>query len=200
MLKKAIAYKDLDGVLRTEDFYFDLSVPEVTELEVSMPGGMSAHWTRIVERKDAKEMLKSFKDLIAMAYGERSEDGRYFLKEDDNGRRLGRLFLQSPAYSVLFMELLGTESSDDAFTEFLKGCVPSELLDKMPTEPVKLPAAGEGTDDETTPEDKRTVEQYSRQELLDMPQVRFDKLAGTDPTKWSRPVMEIAFQRKSQSK
>lgn len=199
MLIRPITFTDLDGTLRTEKFLFNLTIPEVTELELDMPGGMSEYWVQIVERKDSAALLKAYKDLIAKAYGERSSDGQYFLKEDKDGYSLGRMFLQHPAYAALFMELLGAQSTDDAFTEFLRGCIPPELLEKMP-ENVSLPAVKPPTnEDDSTPEDTRTVDQYSREELLNMPQVNFDKLAGTDPQKWSPSVMQAAYIRKSKA-
>lgn len=196
MLKRSISFHDLDGDLRTQDFYFNLSMPEVTELEVDMPGGMSNYWISMVERKDAKNMLKSFKDLISMAYGERADDGVTFLKEDPiTGRPLGRKFLQTDAYTTLFLELLGPQASNMDFVNFLKAILPQELVENMPEdmEDIKLPPAVSPVADNG----ERTIEQYSRQELLELPQEKFDELAGTDPQKWSREVMGVAFQRKS---
>ena len=40
-------------------------------------------------------------------------------------------------------------------------------------------------------------EGYSREELLNMDQVQFDTLAGTDPQKMSREVLMVAMQRKN---
>ena len=41
MLKKTVTYVDYNGVERTEDFYFNLSKAEVTEMELSVEGGFS---------------------------------------------------------------------------------------------------------------------------------------------------------------
>ena len=41
MLKKTHTYYDFDGQQRTEDFYFNLTEAELTELEYSMNGGLS---------------------------------------------------------------------------------------------------------------------------------------------------------------
>ena len=41
MLKKTMTYTDFDGNERTEDFYFNLSKAEVTEMELGVTGGMT---------------------------------------------------------------------------------------------------------------------------------------------------------------
>lgn len=198
MHKRSISFHDLDGDLRTQDFYFNLTMPEVTELELDMPGGMSNYWVSMVETKDAKNMLRSFKDLISRAYGERQDDGITFLKEDPlTGRPLGRRFLQTGAYTSLFLELLGPTATSNDFVEFLKAVLPKELGESMPKdlENVQLPVTQ--TVLQSVPAEKTKIEHYSRQEQLDMSQEKFDELAGTDPQKWTHPVMQVAFQRKS---
>ena len=40
MLKKTIQFQDFNGNSRTEDFYFNLTQAEVTELELSVDGGL----------------------------------------------------------------------------------------------------------------------------------------------------------------
>jgi hypothetical protein len=200
MLKRSISFHDLDGDLRTQDFYFNLSMPEVTELEVDMPGGMSGYWIRMVENKDAKNMVRSFKELIAMAYGERADDGVTFLKEDPiTGRPLGRKFLQTDAYTTLFLELLGPQATDMDFVNFLKAVLPQELVDNMPEDltDIKLPPSQAVTAVSDTGE--RTADQHTREELLALSDEEFDKLAGTDPQAWSRHVMQVAFQRRNQA-
>lgn len=198
MYKRSISFYDLEGDLRTQDFYFNLTMPEVTELELEMPGGMSNHWVSMVENKDAKNMLKSFKDLIAMSYGERDNDGITFLKEDPiTGRPLGRRFLQTGAYTTLFLELLGPQATSNDFVEFLKAVLPVELVESMPKdlENVQLPPTESVL--KVVPAEKTLIEHYSRQEQIEMSTEKFDELAGTDPQKWSLQVMQVAFQRKS---
>lgn len=198
MHKRSISFLDLDGDLRTQDFYFNMTMPEVTELELDMPGGMSNYWISMVENKDAKNMLKSFKDLISMAYGERADDGITFLKEDPiTGRPLGRRFLQTGAYVSLFLELLGPKATSNDFVEFLKAVLPVELVESMPEdlENVQLPQTESVL--KSVQAEKTLIEHYSRKEQLDMSQEQFDQLAGTDPQKWTHEIMQVAFQRKS---
>ena len=41
MLKRTIKYEDYNGVEREEDFYFNLSKAELTEMELSQKGGLA---------------------------------------------------------------------------------------------------------------------------------------------------------------
>ena len=54
MLKKTISYTDYDGNQRTEDFYFNLSKAEITEMELSMEGGMRAYIQRIIAARSGQ--------------------------------------------------------------------------------------------------------------------------------------------------
>ena len=76
MHKETITYVDFNGTERTEDHYFNLSKTEITELEVSMPGGLAEYLMGIVNAKNVPEIMASFKKIILSAYGIKSADGR----------------------------------------------------------------------------------------------------------------------------
>ena len=118
MLKKTITYKDYNGTERTEDYYFNLSEAEVMEMEMSTAGGLAEMIRGIVAAQDAPAIIKIFKDLILKAYGEKSPDGRRFVKSDE----LSKAFSETEAYSVLFMELA---TDADAAAKFVNGIVPN---------------------------------------------------------------------------
>ena len=123
MLKKTIKYVDYNGVEREEDFYFDLSKAEITEMELSQDGGMSNLIQKIVNTKDMPSLIKIFKQLILKSYGEKSADGRRFIKSE----QLSTEFTQTPAYSELFMELATDEK---AAANFINSIVPQEISGK----------------------------------------------------------------------
>lgn len=112
-----MTYTDYDGNERTEDFYFNLTKAEVTEMEMSHTGGMVKLLEKIVAEKDAKRIVEIFKDLILRAYGEKSADGKRFVKNQE----LRDAFAQTEAYSDLFMELA---TNAEAATAFVNGIVP----------------------------------------------------------------------------
>lgn len=139
MLKKTIIFDDLDGNKVTEEFYFNLSRAEITEMEFSQSGGLSAHLTTVVEAEDAGKLIAVFKDIIVRSIGLRSEDGRRFIKNQE----ITDNFMQSDAYSVLFMELA---TQAEAAAAFVNAVIPSGLETELAAKTdVALPADGEVT-------------------------------------------------------
>ncbi len=122
MLKKTITYTDYNGEERTEDFYFNLSKAELMEMEMSTSGGLAEMIERIVAAKDAPAIIKVFKELILKAYGEKSPDGKHFMKQRD-GVKLADQFAATEAYSQLFMELA---TDDEKAAEFVNGIIPND--------------------------------------------------------------------------
>ena len=118
MLKKTITYTDYNGLKRTEDFYFNLTKAEIMEMELSTTGGLSEMISRIVAAKDAPAIIKVFKELILKAYGQKSADGKRFVKS----AALSEEFEQTEAYSILFMELA---TDADAAAKFVNAIVPA---------------------------------------------------------------------------
>lgn len=120
MLKKTITYTDYNGVSRTEDHYFNLSKAELMEMELGTTGGFADMLTRIAEAKDAPVIMKVFKDLLLKSYGEKSLDGKRFVKSEE----ISTAFSQTEAYSQLFMELV--TDADKAY-KFIEGIIPADL-------------------------------------------------------------------------
>ena len=98
MLKKTMTYTDFDGNQRTEDFYFNLTKAELTEMNFSTKGGFEAWIRKIINAQDSKEIISVFKDIILKAYGEKSLDGRQMIKTPE----ITAAFAQTQAYSDLF--------------------------------------------------------------------------------------------------
>ena len=134
MLKKTIKYTDYNGMERTEDFYFNLTMAELAEMQLSVDGGFAEMATKIADAKNAPELVKLFKGLILKAYGEKSADGRRFMKVDEKGNPLSVGFSQTEAYSELFMEL---SQDADAASKFFIGVIPADLAKEVSTQ---LPA------------------------------------------------------------
>lgn len=131
MLKRTITYPDYNGGSRTEDFYFNLTQAEITEMELSVDGGLVEMINRIVAAQDGKQIIATFKDIILRAYGEKSPDGKRFIKSQE----LRDAFSQTEAYSQLFMELA---TDADAAAAFVNGIVPAQSA--APAAPAALPA------------------------------------------------------------
>lgn len=181
MLKREIKFKTLEGEPITKEYFFNLSIDEIADLQFSRGEGFAEHLQRIVRERDAGALLKAYREIIEKSVGVPDTDGISFLKRDPRGYSYGELFNGSNAYTVLFLELMGPESADDAFTNFVKAVVPAELVDQMP-ETVDLPT-GEKT--------------LTREDLLAMSQEEFDAKFGTDPLKMDKAVLGVAFERRS---
>lgn len=120
MLKQTITYEDYNGVERTEDFYFNLSEAEILEMEMGTAGGLAEMIDKIVKAQDAPAIIKVFKDLVLKAYGEKSPDGKRFIKNEE----LSTAFSQTEAYSQLFMKLA---TDAEAGAAFVNGIVPAKM-------------------------------------------------------------------------
>lgn len=118
MIVKTITYLDYNKVERTEDFYFNLTKAEVVEMEGTTSGGLSSMIDRLISAIEIPEIIRIFKELILKAYGEKSPDGKRFIKSD----ALSTAFSQTEAYSQLFMELA---TDANAASEFINGILPT---------------------------------------------------------------------------
>lgn len=130
MLKKTITYEDYDGNQRTEDFYFNLTKAELIEYQSSTNGGIEKFIQKVIDARDTKRLIELFKDLICRSYGEKSLDGKRFIKS----KELTDEFIQTPAYSELFMEL-ATDS--DQASKFVIGLIPKDLAGEVEKEMTK---------------------------------------------------------------
>ena len=124
MIKKTITYKDYLGNVRTEDFYFNFSKTELSDMQMSVEGGMAGKLEQMIKAKNNKDVYNQFVEIVLAAYGELSPDGRYHLKEDGNGNKLYKKFKQSPAYDALMDEICASEAT---IAEFCNGIIPKNL-------------------------------------------------------------------------
>jgi hypothetical protein len=137
MLKKDITYEDFNDQKVTETFYFNLTQSELTEFEASHKGGLEASIAKIVADEDGSAIIAEFKKLILMAIGQKSSDGRRFIKNDE----IRQEFESCGAYDVLFMECV---TDADKAAEFINGLIPKGLKDENQDE---LPQQnGDGTE------------------------------------------------------
>lgn len=123
MLKKTITYVDYDGNKRTEDFWFHLNKVELTEMNYEHIGGMDKLLETIIKTSDIKGILDIIKDIILRSYGEKSADGKRFIKS----KEAREAFEQTEAFVELYMELAG---NDGKAAEFINGIVPQDIAEE----------------------------------------------------------------------
>lgn len=133
MIKRTIEYIDYLGQERTEDFYFNLTRAEVMEMETMFDGGLGEHIKSLIRGLKQPEIVQIFKMIILKSYGEKSPDGRRFIKSPE----LSKAFSETEAYSILFNELA---TDGKAAADFINGIVPS-VPDPGKSNTVQLPTS-----------------------------------------------------------
>lgn len=118
MIKKLITYTDFNDVKHQDLFYFHLSRAELLGID-----DLLEQFNKAVEENDNNKSVRIFIELIAKAYGEKSEDGLGFKKSQEISDR----FIGSPAFDALFEELT---SSPEAMTNFFTGMLPANLQNR----------------------------------------------------------------------
>lgn len=119
-------YIDFNGNERNDDFYFNLTKAEIVELSCSEEVDISKP---LDEYDNTKESIKLFKTLLIMAYGVRTEDGKFI-----KNQKLRDDFIQSAAYSEIFMNIV---TNTDKASAFFEGVLPK--LDNNSPIPPQLP-------------------------------------------------------------
>lgn len=135
MVIKKIKYKDFNGVEREEEFMFNLTEAEITEMELMTEGGLSDSIKKIIAAQNTPQIIETFKNLLLKSYGQKSADGRLFIKNE----KLTEEFTQTNAYSQFFMELA---TDDKAAIAFINGIIPESMRERV---------AEVGSDDATSP-------------------------------------------------
>lgn len=120
MLKRVIKYVDFNGEKREEEFYFNLTKAELTKMELSEAGGLTQKIERLVQARDGKQIIEMFEEVILLSYGEKSPDGKRFIKNAE----LSKAFMETNAYSELFMEI-ATDAGKAA--AFVNGILPPDI-------------------------------------------------------------------------
>ena len=120
MLIKKIKYTDFDGNEREESFYFNLSKAELARMELTVEGSFTGFVKRLIEKRKGPEIVKIFENIIQTSYGEKSPDGKRFIKSEEATKE----FTQTEAYSELIMELY---SDANKAAEFIAGILPADM-------------------------------------------------------------------------
>jgi hypothetical protein len=124
MFSRTFIYTGYDGKEHKDTWWFNLSEAELYKLELTNLGGMNGMMNKLLRESKPGEIVDLFENLILSAVGERSIDGRKFIKNEE----IRDDFKQSKAYSDLFVELV---KSGEKLAEFLRGAIPEEVAKKL---------------------------------------------------------------------
>ena len=128
MLKKTISYTDFDGNDRSEEFYFNLTKAELLGLNFAPKGGLENTIRAIMLEEENFRLYDMFTDIVKKAYGEKSVDGKRFVKT----KEMSDGFEQTPAFSELIVELITVEGAAESF---INGIMPKIPEDHKTAEP-----------------------------------------------------------------
>lgn len=124
MISKTLTYLDFNGDQHKKEFWFHLSVPEITKLQFKdKDQTMFDAIVKMTEEENARDVLDLLETIVSASVGQRSEDGARFTKTDDVRSEL----FDTEAYSVLFEQLL---QDPDEVARFLQGVLPKSLSEK----------------------------------------------------------------------
>lgn len=139
MLKKTVTYADFDGNERTETLYFNLTQTELIDMAMKLPGGMTEAFgndpskvdpevagAELMNKLGGQGIINFIKEVVLKSYGEKSEDGRRFIKDE----KITKEFSQTLAYDAIIMEFM---TNDVAAAEFINKIIPANVLEKMTT-------------------------------------------------------------------
>ena len=121
-------YVDYNGVERREDYYFNLTESELIEAEYDKEGSLSSILTNIVKTNDQGALIRMFKYLILKSYGEKSIDGKRFVKSEE----LSTQFSQTEAFNMMYMKCV----TDDQFAnKFIENIIPKAVTERAKNDP-----------------------------------------------------------------
>lgn len=201
MLKQTVQFEDFDGVNKTKVLYFNLTRVEVIDnLELQKEfedvQEMIGTATRNFEMHEIRIVLELVKKLIKLSYGVQrtGSDGELrFTKQDPE---IWNEFTETAAYDSF---LIGLFEDPVKATAFLMGIWPKEITKGLDIDQMKLP--GMPVKMNGQPLVDRIPEEHqepTREALLEMTKEQFDEVAGSDPTKMSSMMLQVAFQRRGQ--
>lgn len=188
MLKKTIKYKDLDNNIIEEDFYFNISMPEILDM-AAKDENLVERLQRIVKEDDRIKIMSEFAFFTKTSVGRREGNTR-FVKSPE----ITQEFVESDAYSVMLWELV---TNAEFAAQFINSAFPSQLSEEF-TKLQNATVDPKVVDGEAAVAEVKKFEDFSRDELLNMPQEQFDNLLAPVHQR-TRDQLVIGMQRMTKS-
>ena len=120
---KDITYTDLNGDPQMERAWFRLSALELNELNDMYDGKTDKLLDKAIKNKDTSFIAKYLKDVIVLAYGVKSEDGKKLVKTPE----IREAFDGSLAFDEIYTELL---LNPEEVERFIEGITPKEVMEQ----------------------------------------------------------------------
>lgn len=143
MIKKTIKFTNFLDQEEQDDFYFNFSKGELVKMQMAAIDQHTESFTdkleKIGKNLQGAELVAVLDDIILNGYGEKTTDGKGFVKVR-NGVRLSESFQSSGAYSELVTELC---TNATAMAEFVNGLMPANLREQVRQEAATSQSARE---------------------------------------------------------
>lgn len=121
MQKLTIQFENFDGETVSEDLYFHLNIKELQAME-EWPVPLTKRIADLTNTQDGKKAFELMRDIIEAAYGERSEDGKRFVKNEE----VLKNFTQGLAYDEVIIKFI--DGSMD-LAKFIEGLLPKKVFE-----------------------------------------------------------------------
>lgn len=183
MITKTISYKNYNDLQVTRVFYFNWTIDEIAEWELSTPGGVQNWMDGIVKARSNETVMAIFRKVVGSSIGERTDDGEGFVKS----KKARKQFIGSRAYDAMLIEFM---ENADRFANFFNELLP-EGLDEIAARAEKNRKRAEGNGD-------AAVDQtHTDDELMAMTDDAFYLLAGAKkPHKMrTKQFKDVAMER-----
>lgn len=121
MQKLTVQFENFDGETVSEDLYFHLNIKELQDMEKwDVP--LTQRIAKLTKTEDGKEAFELMRDIIEAAYGERSEDGKRFVKNSE----VLKNFTEGLAYDEVIIKFI--DGSTD-LAKFVEGLLPKKVFE-----------------------------------------------------------------------
>lgn len=121
MLKKEISYTDYNGEKQTDVCYFNMNKAELGRMQVKMDGKYLDYLKSLIEKKRIEALYDFFYNLVLDAYGEKSDDGKRFVKNTS----MRSDFENSVAFSEILIDIIGDA---DKMASFTRSILPADMV------------------------------------------------------------------------
>lgn len=126
MVKKTFTYINYNDEKVTETCWFNISKSELATMTTA-GNGLKDKIQKVVESQNKYEILSIIKEIILLSYGEKTADGRSFMKTPE----ITKKFECSEPFNMLYTSLF---SDAKAFADFIRDVMPKDLLSEVDTD------------------------------------------------------------------
>lgn len=126
MYKITKKYEDFRGNDREESFYFNITESEMVDMIKGDPSFNPDYLIYLTKEPSGLAMMEVMRKLIVLSYGELSEDGKHFRKDDQTTND----FIQSKAYEEILNDFFDGEH-ETMVKEFVLNVFPKKYKDEI---------------------------------------------------------------------